>query len=112
MQTCPHCHRAIIPKSFGWDYERRVLVCRGVAVNLSPTQAAIFDLLHRHNGQVVPPSRLEAQIYGLLDIDTANNLRSQITKIRRKLPDGIRIENAWYHRDRDGEHGGYWLEWS
>lgn len=109
MIICPHCKRPVYPKrKVDWDYEKRLFVYRGEIVHFQPVQADIFNELYKAGGRPIHAGRLERRIFGLLELDPANNLYTQISKMRKRLPEGVNIHNAYSMREHDT--GGYWLE--
>ena len=109
MLFCPHCHKAIIAKSFGWDYDKCLLVSGGEAATFTSCEADLINLLVEADGHLIPTDKLISKLYGLLELDGHNCLGVTIRRIRQKLPDGVQIlfTAGWLDRYK----GGYWIQW-
>jgi len=96
MSCCPTCGRPIDEK-FLFDFATGDVVAGDRRVHLTPTEAAVFGTLHKARGRLVCKEVLENVLFGeLMDVETDNNLRVHVSRLRKKLR-GMPIHIATNH---------------
>ncbi len=68
-----------------FDTARRATTRNGTAIDLTPREAALFELLIRSANTTVIRDALAERLYGLDDDVTPNALEATVSRLRRKL---------------------------
>jgi len=67
------------------DYERRLVVCRGLPVRLTPLEFRILDALVRHAGRVLSADQLVEHGWGHTAAVSRDQAKLYVSYLRRKL---------------------------
>jgi len=73
------------------DYGRRLVVCRGLPVNLTPLEYRLLVAFVEHAGQVLSADQLIEQVWGHTTGGSRDQVKLYVSDVRKKLgraPDG------------------------
>ena len=93
-EICAHCHRPyqVERENLGpWTIIDGVVYFKGRSLNVQKNQGAILRVLIRR-GQAAHETLM---MVGIGEESTPKTLAVQITKLRKRLPEGVTIENIF-----------------
>ena len=84
----------ILPDGYQWSYEKCELTSAGTLIHLTPREKKVFALLAQHSNSTLDYDDIIYEVWGDLDTDRREALKTTLKTLRKKLPAGI-IKNIF-----------------